>query len=58
MFKARRGIGLLKYLSKYLPRVALDQIYMLYVRLQLDYVDIIYHKNDPDKQLNFIEQWE
>ena len=56
--KARRGIGLLKYLSKYVSREVLDQIYKLYVRLHLDYGDIIYHKHDPDKQLNFTEQLE
>ena len=51
--KARRGIGLLKHLSKYVSREVLDQIYKLYVRPHLDYGDIIYHKYDPDKQLNF-----
>ena len=49
--KARRGIGLLKHLSKYVSREVLDQIYKLYVRPHLDYGDIIYHKYDPDKQL-------
>ena len=53
--KARRGIGLLKHLSKYVSREVLDQIYKLYVRPHLDYGDIIYHKYDPDKQLNFTE---
>ena len=53
--KVRRGIGLLKYLSKYVSKEVLDQIYKLYVRPHLDYGDIIYHKHDPDKQLNFTE---
>ena len=44
--KARRGIGLLKYLSKYVSREVLGQIYKLYVRPHLDYGDIIYHKHD------------
>ena len=56
--KARRGIDLLKYLSKYVSREVLDQIFKLYVRPHLDYGDIIYHKHDPDKQLNFTEQLE
>ena len=56
--KARRGIGLLKHLSKYVSREVLDQIYKLYVRPHLEYGDIIYHKYDPDKQLNFTEQLE
>ena len=58
LVKARRGIGLLKHLSKYVSREVLNQIYKLYVRPHLDYGDIIYHKYDPDKQLNFTEQLE
>ena len=56
--KARRGISLLKYLSKYTSREVLDQTYMLYVRPHLNYGDIIYHKYDPDMQLNFMQQLE
>ena len=41
--KTRRGIGLLKYLSKYLPRHTLNELYKLYVRPHLDYGDVIYH---------------
>ena len=41
--KARRGIGLLKYLSKYLPRHTLNELYKLYVRPHVDYGDVIYH---------------
>ena len=41
--KSRKGIGLLKYLSKYLPRHILIEIYKLYVRPHLDYGDVIYH---------------
>ncbi len=41
--KARRGIGLLKYLSKYLPRHTLNELYKVYVRPHLDYGDVIYH---------------
>ena len=40
---ARRGIGLLKYLSSYTPTNSLNQIYKTYVRPHLDYCDIIYH---------------
>ena len=42
--KARRGIGIIRFLSKYVARDVLDQIYKLYVRPHLDYGDIIYHK--------------
>ena len=48
VIKARKGIGLIKYLSKYVSTDVLDQVYKLYVRPHLDYGDIIYHKFDPD----------
>ena len=41
--KTRKGIGLLKYLSKYLPRHTLNELFKLYVRPHLDYGDVIYH---------------
>ena len=41
--KTRKGIGLLKYLSKYLPKHTLNELYKLYVRPHLDYGDVIYH---------------
>ena len=41
--KTRKGIGMLKYLSKYLPRHTLNELYKLYVRPHLDYGDVIYH---------------
>ena len=51
--KARRGIGLIRYLSQYVPRHVLDQIYKLHVRPHLDYGDIVYHKHDPEMKLGF-----
>ena len=45
--KTRKGVGLLRMLSNYLPRDALCQIYKSYVRSQLDYGDVIYH--NPSK---------
>ena len=41
--KCRQGIGMLRFLSKYLPRHTLNEMYKLYVRPHLDYGDIIYH---------------
>ena len=41
--KTRKGIGLQKYLSKYLSRHTLNEIYKLYVRPHMDYDDVIYH---------------
>ena len=56
--KARRGIGMIKYLSKYVSRDVLDQIYKLYVRPRLDYGDIIYHRHGPEKIQNFTTRLE
>ena len=41
--KSRKGIGMLRLLSKYLPRKILVDLYKLYVRPYLDYGDTIYH---------------
>ena len=41
--KARKGIGLLKHLSKFLPRHALNELFKLYVCPYLEYGDVIYH---------------
>ena len=41
--KTRKGIGLLKRLSKYLPRYTLNELNKLCARPHLDYADIIYH---------------
>ena len=46
--KARRGIGMIRYMAKYVSRDVRDQIYKLYVRPHFDYGDIIYHKPDPE----------
>ena len=41
--KSRQGIGMLRFLSKFLPRHTLNEMYKLYVRPRLDYGDVIYH---------------
>ena len=56
--KARRGIGMIKYLSRYVSREVLDMIYKLHVRPHLDHGDIIYHKFDPDMRLAFTQKLE
>ena len=53
---ARTEIGVTRYLSKYVSRDVLDQMYKLYVRSHLDYGDIIYHKHDPDLKLEFTKK--
>ena len=41
--KSRKGIGLLKCLSIYLPRSTLNDLCELHVRPHLDYGNVIYH---------------
>ena len=40
---ARKGIGIIKHLSPYLPLKSRDQIYKMHIRPHLDYCDVIYH---------------
>ena len=40
---AKKVIGILRYLSKYLPLKTLDQMYKMFVRPHFDYCDVIYH---------------
>ena len=49
--KARRGVGMLRFLSDYLSRKTLNSLYKLYVRHHLDYGDVIYHI--PQKVCDF-----
>ena len=58
IIKARRGVGIIRYLSKYVSRDVLEQIYKLYVRPHLDYGDIIYHKYDPEYTLELTKKLE
>ena len=58
ILKARRGIGLIKYLSKYVSGEVLDQVYKLYIRPHLDYGDIIYHRFDPEMHLEITKKLE
>ena len=53
-----RGIGVIRYMSRYVIREVLDQMYKLYVRPHLDYGNIIYHKYDPELNLDFTKKLE
>ena len=46
VIKARRGIGIIRFMARYVHRDVLDQMYKLYVRPHLDYGDIIYHNQN------------
>ena len=41
--KAKKVIGILKYLSQYIPLKTLDQMYKIFIRPHFDYCDVIYH---------------
>ena len=41
--KPRQGMGMLRFLSKYLPLHSLDKMYKLYVRPHLGCDEVIYH---------------
>ena len=62
--KANKGVGAIRYMSKYAPRSTLEQIYKSYVRPQMEYCDVIFHESplgDPlatnklSTQMNKIE---
>ena len=58
IMKARRGIGIIRHLSRYVARDVLDQVYKLHVRPHLDYGDIIYHRFDPNISLDMTKKLE
>ena len=62
IMKARRGIGIIKYLSRCVSRDVLDQIHKLYVRPHFDYGDIyhhrVYHRFGPNMSLDLTRKLE
>ena len=55
---AWKAIGVIRFMSKYVTREMLDQMYKLYVRPHLDYGDIVYYKYDPHRVLDFTKELE
>ena len=49
---------MIRYLSKYISRDFFDRTYKLYVRLHLDYGNIIYHNFDSELTLEFTKKLE
>ena len=43
IIKAKKGIALLKFISKYVSRNVLSMAYKLYIHPHLDYGDVIFH---------------
>ena len=58
IIKARRGMGIIRFLFKYASRDVLNQICKLDMRPQLDSGDIIYDKYDPEFKLDFTKNLE
>ena len=52
IMKAKRIVGIKKYLSSFLPLKTLDQMYKALVRSNLDYCDTIYHMPALNNQIN------
>ena len=50
--KAKRGTGVIKFMSRYVTRDVLDQMYKLCVRPHLGYGDVLYHQYNPNFSLN------
>ena len=55
--KAKKGIALLKFISKYVSRNVLNMAYKLYIRTYLDYGDVIFRNQRVD-MMNLIEQFQ
>ena len=58
IMKARKGICVIRFMAKYVTRGLLDQMYKLYVRPHLDYGDVIYHRDDPEKNSSLTKRLE
>ena len=52
IIKVKKFIGIIKYLSKFLPLKTLDQMYKALVHSHLDYCCIIYHTPASNSQIN------
>ena len=48
IIKAKKGIALLKFISKYVSRNVLNMAYKLYIHPHLDYGDVIFHNQRVD----------
>ena len=51
-FEAKRIVGIIRYLSSFLPLKTLDQMYKALLRSHLDYCDTIYHIPALNNQIN------
>ena len=56
--KVRKGIGVIRFMAKYVTRNVLDQMYKLYVRPYLDYGDVFYHRDDLEMNSSLTKRLE
>ena len=56
--KARKGIGVIRFMAEYVKRDALDQMHKLYVRPHLGYGDVMYHRDDPEMDSSLTKRLE
>ena len=54
--KARREVGIIRFMSRYVSRDVLDQMYKLYVRPHIEYGNLIYHKDDAEASLSLTKR--
>jgi len=54
IIKAKKNLGAIKHLSRFLPLKTLCQMYKALVRSHLDYCDIIYHIPPKDTQFGLV----
>ena len=53
--KSRSGLGLMRQLKKWVSHDVSENIYKLYVRPNLDYADVVYHKAEDKNDLFYSE---
>ena len=58
IMKACRGVGIIRFMSKYVSRNDLDQMCKLYFGPHLDFEDLIHHKDDPEASLSLTKRLE
>ena len=56
--KARRGVGIIRFMTRYVSNDVLDQMCKFYVRPHLDCGDLIHHKDDSEASLSFPKRLE
>ena len=56
--KAKKGLGLLKYMSRHVTRDVVDTMYAMYIRPHLEYADVIYRHWQNQESMYLLESIE